>query len=813
VQDRVQVGEIVRANRQRLIICLWLLVAISYFCFRSSERLLVWSDSPELTANLYGSFGFGPHHTLDEPGGIKQILIAAFDRVTTVGYRPLNLVIHRVGLAYFSTPGFSPYFWFAGVGMIVGLMSVCMFLVARRYTESNLAAILAVFLLLCSPPFVSNGWLIFSGIHALVLLLICLGLCLYWKVVETSHHRAWYVFALCVILLLGPWYREFVGGLNLLIVFLEGQRTRRPTLMMGLAGLFFLHALFPTALVKLLAFPNLPLQPVFALGQLGVQVELGSSSAGGLAIGQFISSMRWRALLTFLVLLPPTMIALGLIGYLLPSGWRRDQSDPSGSICDRSGGCIFLSIWALIFLLPFLKVYTLHGHLAYPLVPFSILVAIGVERLWQMTWRQDHSRRILRYAVGLILTIAVGDHILNVYGSYRTVHGINEGDLAVADWFKTHVPKGSIVICNALHVEDIRLFSDGHIVPYWTVDTGIVELKRAVETPAKLGELLVRNQNSHNVYFLDVNYKFTPEKVYYHSHKYVRNENVAMRKIGLIHTTRVRYPYMDPLRAFTPRSYILFLGGGDLENDFYHGPAQDGTPFMRELYAEYYVYQVTGTEVAPWDPNIPWRLVEESYKGFNILRYGDQYIAVGQALGPVDLRRLTPRMVNDFQARGGIAIGNSLDEVKQLVSQFPLAQRSDNASGPILVEEGYKGFNLLRYGEKIYAISQGEGAFEIDRIKKNDYSGWFSGDSLDEIKRHLDQVSVEQLKQTIPVPVLIEAGYRGFNLVRYGQKIYAIPQGEGAFEIERIGNNGYSRWFGGSSSGEVRRLIDQPLKK
>jgi len=270
---------------------------------------------------------------------------------------------------------------------------------------------------------------------------------------------------------------------------------------------------------------------------------------------------------------------------------------------------------------------------------------------------------------------------------------------------------------------------------------------------------------------------------------------------------------MDPLRAFTPRSDILFLGGGDLENDFYHGPAQDGTPFMRELYAEYYVYQVTGTEVAPWDPNIPWRLVEESYKGFNILRYGDQYIAVGQALGPVDVRRLTPRMVNDFQARRGIAIGNSLDEVKQLVSQFPLAQRSDNASGLILVEEGYEGFNLLRYGEKIYAIPQGEGEFEIDRIKKNDYSRWFSGGSSDEIKRHLDQASIEQRKESIPVPVLIEAGYRGFNLVRYGQKIYAIPQGEGAFEIERIRNNGYGRWFSGSSSGEVRRLIDQPLKK
>jgi len=684
---------------------------------------------------LYGSYGLGPRHTFNEPGVTRQIFLENFQGVTTTGYRPVNFIIHNAGVAFFSTPGFSPYLWFAVVGMIVGFTSVCMFLIARRYTRSDLTAILAVFLLLCTPAVAGQGWVIFSGIRTLDLLLICLPLLLYWKIVETAQHSGWYLAALCALLLVGPWYREFVGSVNILIIFLEIQRVRRPTPMMGLAGLFFLHALFPTALLKLLAFPNLPLQPVFALGQLGVQIQLGSASAGGSAIGQFLGSMRWRALFTLLVSLPPTMIALALIGYLLPSGWRRTGSSSSEVVY---GGYVFLVFWLLVFFLPFLRVYTLQAHLSYPLIPFSILVAIGVERLWQMTGGQNHSRRILRYAVALILAIAVGDHFLNVYGSYRTVRGIIKGDLAVADWFKTHVPKGSIVICNAVHVEDIRLFSDGHIVPYWTVEAGIVELIRAVATPAKLGELLVRNHNSRNVYFLDVDYKFTPDKVYYHSHKYVRNENVAMKKIGLIHTTRVRYPYLDPLRAFIPGSYVLFLGAGDTENDFYQGPAQDGTPFMRELYAEYHVYQVTGTEVAPWDPNIPWRLVEESYKGFNILRYGDQYIAVGQALGPVYLRRLTPRMVNDFQARRGIAIGNSLDEVKQLVSQFPQVQRSDGAPGRVLVEEGYKGFNLIRYGEKIYAIPQGEGAFAIERIEKNDYTRWFSGGSLDDVKPLID---------------------------------------------------------------------------
>jgi hypothetical protein len=724
-------------QRVFILILLGLAVTIGYFCFRSSTPLLVWSDSPELTANLYGSYGLGPRHTFNEPGLITQIFIDSFGRVTTTGYRPLNFVVHRAGVAFFSTPGLSPYLWFAVVSFIVGSMAVCLFLVARRYARSDSTAILSVFLLLCSPSIVGTGWLIFSGIHALVLLLICLGLLFYWKIVETTHHRGWYWAGLCGILLLGPWYREFVGGLTVLIIFLEIQRIRRPTLLAAVAGLFFLHALFPTAIVKLLTFPNLPLQPVFALGQLGVQVQLNSASAGSADIGQLLGSIRWRALFILFGLLPPTMIVLALIGYVLPSDWQQDKSVSPRLLYDR--GYRFLVFWFLVFFLPFMRIFTLHAHLAYPLVPFSIIVALGIERLWQMTWGQNHPARILRYAVALIFAIGVGDHFLNIYGSYRTVLGINEGNLAVAGWFKTHVPKSSIVVCNALHVEDIRLFSNGHIVPYWTVDTGIVELKRAVETPTKLRQLLLKNLNWRNVYFLDVDYKFTPDKVYYHSHKYVRNENVAMKTIGLVHTTQVRYPYLDPLRAFTPRAYILFLGGGDLENDFYHGSAQDGTPFMWEIYAEYHVYQVTGTEVAPWDPNTPWRFVEENYKMFNIFENQNRYIALAQSLGPVDLHWLNARKVDDYQARGGLIIGDSLNAVKRLVNQVAIAPRSDGSPAPVLVEEGYRGFNLLRYGEKIYAIPQGEGEFEIERIGRKDYSRWFVGSSVEEAKRFIDE--------------------------------------------------------------------------
>jgi hypothetical protein len=189
----------------------------------------------------------------------------------------------------------------------------------------------------------------------------------------------------------------------------------------------------------------------------------------------------------------------------------------------------------------------------------------------------------------------------------------------------------------------------------------------------------------------------------------------------------------------TSRSYIPFLGGGDLENDFYRGPAQDGTPFMREIYAEYHVYQVTGTEVAPWDPNIPWSFVEEGYQGFNLFKYDDGYLALAQALGPVDLHWLNTRVVNDYQNRGALIVGKSLEELKRLIDELPSDGGPRNSSGPILVEEGYRGFNLITYDRTIYAIPQAEGAFELERIRRDQYTRWFSGKSLDEVKSVVNQ--------------------------------------------------------------------------
>jgi len=42
---------------------------------------------------------------------------------------------------------------------------------------------------------------------------------------------------------------------------------------------------------------------------------------------------------------------------------------------------------------------------------------------------------------------------------------------------------------------------------------------------------------------------------------------------------------------------VPFLGPPDEVDDYYHGPARSGTPFLREVFAASHLYKVSGGEV------------------------------------------------------------------------------------------------------------------------------------------------------------------------------------------------------------------------
>ena len=56
------------------------------------------------------------------------------------------------------------------------------------------------------------------------------------------------------------------------------------------------------------------------------------------------------------------------------------------------------------------------------------------------------------------------------------------------------------------------------------------------------------------------------------------------------------------------------------------------------------------------------------------------------------------------------------------------------ALSPILISQGYHGFNIISYGDKFYGLAQSEGAFDIKKVEKKEYGQLFIGNSIDEVK-------------------------------------------------------------------------------
>jgi hypothetical protein len=394
------------------------------------------------------------------------------------------------------------------------------------------------------------------------------------------------------------------------------------------ALLGFLHALFPTALLHFLFLPQLPVQPVYQLGHLSAQMN-----GGGL---------RWHAPWHFLPLFPPSLwvcaavalfmrrrigqekeapprsdwfgrfeaavqisaiplwLAVMLILFILMPLLGPHYHDYLGLMLSLGVAALgmrrdpFLGCWFLLMYLPILRVFTEHVHFLYAMPPAAIIFAQSMESLW-LRLRDQPLLFWGRCILTGVLAIIGLDQALNVYGAYKVNHTIYGGVDVVAAWFKRNTPRDAAVVTNVLHGEEIKWHSGNHIEIYWTVTTGIPDLRRAVDRPARLEHLLAQG-SVHPVYFLDVDFDYTPDKASYHRHKYVHQADLARRDLGVIHFTHVRYPYADPLRYWVPRRYQPFLGAPDLENDFARKCSIDH-PFRHEIYAIYHVYDVTGSRL------------------------------------------------------------------------------------------------------------------------------------------------------------------------------------------------------------------------
>ncbi len=569
--------------RRYLSILLFLGVTLGYIIWRAPADL-IWDDSPTICADRYSDTNV-PADSLAAPHLLHAILTQEFGGLRVDGYRPLSWTVRRLALAcHETTPAASTYFLLLN-GVLAGLLAVALYRLARRFTRTDAAALGAVFLFLASTPVLTGFLVLFTGIQALVPLAMCVALNSYF----TSQEGNWRyprLLLMGLLLFVTPWYREFAGLTSLLIVFLEvqGGRWRSGTLL--LAAVAFLQALFPTALMHALFFPELPVGPVFRLGVLGEQIRVGVGEdvSAVKRLGELLASLKWRIFLDLLSILPPTLFLLAVAGWLSAALRRRAPALPWRE-------ATFLAVFFLLTFLPFLKVFKEHVHLAYCLVPASILLAASVESLWSDVATAGKGAR--RVVVGLLLVV-VGDHGLNpvvVRGATRDCYA---AVARLAAFCEREMPEGSVLLSNAHHAADVRFQCRGRFACYYTAMTS-GERAKLVADVATLEAVRLKAGDA-GLYCLDVRLprrKGQPGAD--RGHWVVRDQPVEMHSYGEIDRVSYRYPVIDPLKLLLPTRNSTWPGSPDLEFDYYRGPALSRVPFLREVAVSYHFYRVAGS--------------------------------------------------------------------------------------------------------------------------------------------------------------------------------------------------------------------------
>ena len=392
-----------------------------------------------------------------------------------------------------------------------------------------------------------------------------------------------------IALLIGPWIREFVGIAPLLILVHQVlyRRFVTPVGILALVGL--LHGLFPTFLLSLL-FKTLPVRSVFGMG------NLGAFASAPLPGGRWLSNLahlHWRIFGDIFSVLPPSLVLAAMVVFCWSSFvyWKNSV--------DQFRKQVFLFTFFAAAFLPFLKLFNEQVHLAYSLIPLTVLLAMQAEFLSNHLAERPFGR--LRQAALVVLIITTMDHAVNFVAVRGATGAIYRTIITLSNRFMADLPPRTIIISNAHHLEDIRFYSRGHIDP-WAGVGGIPDRRKWLNSPGELQSLLDNRQN-REVYFLDV--RLPQRKGQRGANRvltFVQDEIVSMKPLGRIAATSYVYPFFDPLRMLLPRTVATWPGPPDLEFDFYRGPALSGAPFMREVAIDYFLYKVTGDRVQQWTP-------------------------------------------------------------------------------------------------------------------------------------------------------------------------------------------------------------------
>ena len=126
----------------------------------------------------------------------------------------------------------------------------------------------------------------------------------------------------------------------------------------------------------------------------------------------------------------------------------------------------------------------------------------------------------------------------------------------------------------------------------------------------------------------------------------------------------------------------------------------------------------------------------------------------------------------------------------------------------------YKGYNVVGVEGVVFAVPAWAGQVDLQVPSERERPEVLRCRSLSTARAQIDAALATQAQARIAtrypdVPHLVDEGYKGFNIVQFGGRFYAIPQGEGEFAVDRVQGRQYSSSYSGATEASVKKLIDR----
>ncbi|MBV9484228.1 MAG: class I SAM-dependent methyltransferase [Acidobacteria bacterium] len=183
----------------------------------------------------------------------------------------------------------------------------------------------------------------------------------------------------------------------------------------------------------------------------------------------------------------------------------------------------------------------------------------------------------------------------------------------------------------------------------------------------------------------------------------------------------------------------------------------------------------------------------ESHFGFNIIKYGAQFVGCRQSLGTVDFSVPPDALLRSYSP-SDLIVAPSLKEVSLRICETKIAELNAHKQSAPTIEllESHFGFNIVKHGARFIGCRQSLGTVDFSMppealLRSYSPSDLIVATSLKEVSLRICETKIAELstsKQSAPAIELLDSHF-GFNILKYGAQFIGCRQLIGEIAIAR----------------------------